>query len=168
MRRLWQLRRVDFWLAMIALVGVLVVPTLQALGVAVVASLGVLVWRASEGRLTFLGRASGGLEPVDLESVPDAAIPGLLIVRPDEMLFSPTSLGARWIISAANAAAPHGRPVDLSLTRRSTSSGRGRRTCMGGSPPTDRAVAVLPAAGRHGPVDRAGTLAKIEPRDHPE
>ena len=39
MRQLWELRRADFWLAMIALVGVLVVPTLQALGIAVVASL---------------------------------------------------------------------------------------------------------------------------------
>ena len=87
MRQLWQLRRVDFWLAMIALVGVLVVPTLQALGIAVVISLGMLVWRASQARLTYLGRERGGLEPVDLRAVPDAAIPGLLIVRPDEMLF---------------------------------------------------------------------------------
>jgi high affinity sulfate transporter 1 len=87
MRQLWQLRRVDFWLAMIALVGVLVVPTLQALGIAVVISLGMLVWRASQARLTYLGRERGGLEPVDLRAMPDAAIPGLLIVRPDEMLF---------------------------------------------------------------------------------
>ncbi len=58
LRRLWELRRIDFWLAMIALVGVLVMPTLEALGIAVVASLAVLVWRASEGRVTFLGRAS--------------------------------------------------------------------------------------------------------------
>ena len=87
MRRLWDLRRIDFWLAIIALVGVLVVPTLEALAIAVVASLGVLLWRASEGHLTFLGRAGGGLEPVDLRTEPAAAIPGLLIVRPDEMLF---------------------------------------------------------------------------------
>ena len=87
MRQLWRLRRVDFWLALIALVGVLVMPTLPALGIAVVVSLGMLVWRASQARLTFLGRARGGLEPVDLRTVPDAAIPGLLIVRPDEMLF---------------------------------------------------------------------------------
>ena len=40
MRRLWELRRVDFWLAMIALVGVLCVETLVALGLAVVISLG--------------------------------------------------------------------------------------------------------------------------------
>jgi SulP family sulfate permease len=87
MRQLWRLRRAEFWLASIALVGVLVMPTLPALGIAVIASLGMLVWRASEPRLAFLGRARGGLEPVDLRVVPDAAIPGLLIVRPDQMLF---------------------------------------------------------------------------------
>ena len=87
MRQLWRLRRAEFWLAAIALVGVLVMPTLPALGIAVFVSLGMLVWRASQARLTFLGRARGSLEPDDLRTVPDAAIPGLLIVRPDEMLF---------------------------------------------------------------------------------
>jgi sulfate permease, SulP family len=95
MRRLWDLRRLDFWLAAIALVGVLVVPTLQALGIAVVASLGVLVWRVSEPRLTFLGRASGGLEPLDLRAAPESAVPGLLIVRPDEMLFFANAASVR-------------------------------------------------------------------------
>jgi sulfate permease, SulP family len=119
MRRLWQVRRVDFWLATIALVGVLALPTLQALGIAVVASLGMLVWRASEGRLTFLGRASGGLEPVDLREVPAAAIPGLLIVRPDEMLFFANVASVRDGILAAVADAepqPTVVLVDLPLT----------------------------------------------------
>jgi len=119
MRRLWELRRIDFWLAMIALVGVLVVPTLEALGLAVVASLVVLVWRVSEGRITFLGRASGALEPVDLRTVPAAAIPGLLIVRPDEMLFFANVASVRdEILAAVETSEP--RPVvvllDLSLT----------------------------------------------------
>jgi SulP family sulfate permease len=119
MRQLWQLRRIDFWLAVIALVGVLVVPTLEALGIAVVASLGILVWRASEGRMTFLGRATGGLEPVDLQTEPDAAIPGLLIVRPDEMLFFANVASVRdGIIAAAERAEPPPAVVllDLSLT----------------------------------------------------
>jgi high affinity sulfate transporter 1 len=119
MRRLWELRRVDFALATIALIGVLVMPTLEALTIAVVASLGVLVWRTSEGRLTFLGRASGGLEPVDLRTVPEAAIPGLLIVRPDEMLFFANVASVREAILAA-AAEAQPRPevvlLDLSLT----------------------------------------------------
>ncbi len=119
MRRLWDLRRVDFWLAMIALVGVLVVPTLQALGIAVVASLGVLVWRASEPRLTFLGRASGGLEPTDLRLAPQSAVPGLLIVRPDEMLFFANAASVRdGIMQAVSGVEPRCSVVllDLSLT----------------------------------------------------
>jgi sulfate permease, SulP family len=119
MRRLWDLRRVDFWLAVIALVGVLVVPTLQALGLAVVASLGVLVWRASEPRLTFLGRASGGLEPMDLRLAPESAVPGLLIVRPDEMLFFANAASVRdGIMQAVSEVEPRCSVVllDLSLT----------------------------------------------------
>ena len=119
MRRLWDLRRIDFWLAMIALVGVLVVPTLEALGIAVAVSLIVLVWRASEGRLTFLGRATGGMEPVDLRDEPGAAVPGLVIVRPDEMLFFANVASVRESIIEA-AAGMESRPsvvlLDLSLT----------------------------------------------------
>ena len=116
LRRLWQLRRIDFWLAMIALAGVLVVPTLEALGLAVVASLGILVWRASEGRLTFLGRARGGLEPVDLQAAPAAAIPGLLIVRPDEMLFFANVASVRdGVIQAVADAEPRPTVVLLEL-----------------------------------------------------
>jgi sulfate permease, SulP family len=119
MRRLWELRRVDFWLAMTALVGVLVVDTLVALGVAVVISLGVVVWRASEARLTFLGRPKGAFEPVGLRTDPDAAIPGLLIVRPDEMLFFANASPVRDAVTRAAAEAePRPRVVllDLSLT----------------------------------------------------
>jgi len=119
MRRLWDLRRIDFWLAMIALIGVLVVPTLEALGIAVAVSLVVLVWRASEGRLTFLGRATGGMEPVDLRDEPGAAVPGLVIVRPDEMLFFANVASVRESIIEA-AAGMESRPsvvlLDLSLT----------------------------------------------------
>ena len=120
LRRLWDLRRLDFWLAMIALVGVLVAPTLQALGVAVIASLGVVVWRASEPRLTLLGRPRGYFEPVDLEAQPTATIPGLLIARPDEMLFFANATGVRDAIVAAAESIEQPPTVvllDLSLTR---------------------------------------------------
>jgi high affinity sulfate transporter 1 len=119
MRRLWDLRRADFWLATVALVGVLVAPTLQALGIAVVASLGVLIWRASEPRLTFLGRASGGLEPLDLRTAPESAVPGLVIARPDELLFFANASAIRdSILEAVSEAAPPCSVVllDLSLT----------------------------------------------------
>ncbi len=119
MRQLWQLRRVDFWLATIALVGVLVVPTLQALGIAVVVSLVMLVWRASQPRLTFLGRANGGVEPADLGIEPEEALPGLLVVRPDQMLFFANVAAVRdAVIAAAARVEPHPTVVvlDLALT----------------------------------------------------
>ncbi len=119
MRRLWDLRRVDFWLAAIALAGVLLTDTLVALGVAVAISLGVVVWRASEGRLTLLGRPKGDFEPVDLRTDPTAVIPGLLIVRPDEMLFFANASSVRdAVVRCAAEADPPPRVVllDLSLT----------------------------------------------------
>jgi MFS superfamily sulfate permease-like transporter len=90
MRELWRLRRAEFWLASIALAGVLAMPTLPAPGIAVIASLGMLVWRASQARLTFLGRARGSLEPDDLRMVPDAAIPGCSSCVPTRCSSSPT------------------------------------------------------------------------------
>ncbi len=118
MRQLWDLRRVDFWLAMIALVAVLLMPTLQALAIAVIASLAVLVWRVSEPRMTFLGRAKGGLESVDLRTAPEAEVPGLLIVRPDEMLFFANIASVRDGIIAAAEQEPRPSVVllDLGLT----------------------------------------------------
>ncbi len=119
MRRLWLLRRIDFWMAMIALVGVLVVPTLEALAVAVAVSLVLVVWRASEARFTLLGRVQGQLEPVELGTEAGDIIPGLLIVRPDEMLFFANASPVRDGILAA-VADREPRPdvvlVDLSLT----------------------------------------------------
>jgi sulfate permease, SulP family len=119
MRELWHLRRADFLFAMIALVGVLIMPTLPALAIAVLVSLAMLVWRVSQPRATYLGRAIGGLEPVDLAEVPEAAIPGLMVVRPDEMLFFANVASVRdSIIRTATAADPHPSVVllDLALT----------------------------------------------------
>jgi len=119
MRALWRLRRADFWLAVIALAGVLVMPTLEALSIAVLVSLGMLVWRTSQPRLTFLGRAAGALEPVELRVDPDAAIPGLLIVRPDEMLFFANVGSVRdAIIETVESSEPRPSVVllDLALT----------------------------------------------------
>jgi SulP family sulfate permease len=119
MRKLWDLRRVDFWLAMVALAGVLVMPTLEALALAVIVSLLTLIWRTSEPRMTFLGRARGGLESIDLETAPEAAVPGLLIVRPDEMLYFANVASVRdGILAAAEESEPRPSVVllDIGLT----------------------------------------------------
>jgi MFS superfamily sulfate permease-like transporter len=140
MRQLWDLRRVDFWLAMIALVAVLLMPTLEALAIAVIASLAVLVWRVSEPRMTFLGRAKGGLESVDLRTSPEAEVPGLLIVRPDEMLF---------FANAASVRDASWRPQRQSRIPRSCSwtwGSRPRWTSRGRSRST---ISMVPGRGWH-------------------
>jgi SulP family sulfate permease len=173
MRRLWELRRIDFGLAMIALVGVLVMPTLEALALAVVVSLGVLIWRASEGRMTFLGRAGGSLEPVDLRTEPAAAIPGLLIVRPDEMLFFANVASVRdGIVEAVADMEPRATVVllDLSLTpevdvpvAEALEDLHGRLAADG----IELWLAGLRPVARD-LLERAGTLAKIgAPAIHP-
>lgn len=173
MRQLWQLRRVDFWLAAIALVGVLAVPTLQALGIAVLASLVMLIWRASQARLTFLGRARGGLEPVDLRTAPGAVIPGLLIVRPDEMLFFANIASVRdGIIEAVAEVQPRPTVVmlDLALTPEvdvpvvETLEDLHQRLASEG---IELWLAYLQPAARD-LLDRAGTLERLGPdRIHP-
>ena len=119
MRSLWNLRRADFWLALVALVGVLVMPTLPALGLAVIISLAMLIWRASQPRVTWLGRERGDLQPADVDATPDAAIPGLLCARPDELLFFANITSVRRaVVARVDASDPKPEVVllDLSLT----------------------------------------------------
>ena len=87
-RRLYRLNRVDFTLAVVALLGVLTFEALEGLLNAVIVSLLALVWRASQSRLTVLGREPGSLAFSDVRRHPEnRTIPGLLIVRPDQGLF---------------------------------------------------------------------------------
>ncbi len=88
MKRLARLRRADFALALVALFGVLIFEVLEGLIIAVVASLVVLVWRASQPKLSVLGRKADTMQLTDLDHDDTAsAIPGLLIVRPNEAMF---------------------------------------------------------------------------------
>ncbi len=88
-QRLYRVRRMDFVLAMIALLGVLTFQeVLTGLLVAVIASLVALVLRASQSRLSVLGRAPHGTTFGSIEVHPDyAPIPGILIVRPEEGVY---------------------------------------------------------------------------------
>jgi high affinity sulfate transporter 1 len=88
MRRLYKLRRTDFWLAMIALLAVLTFEILAGLTIAVLLSLLLLIARAARPKLSVLGRATGHLRFGDVERHPDYhAVPGLMIVRPNEGLW---------------------------------------------------------------------------------
>jgi SulP family sulfate permease len=101
MQRLYQVRRVDFVLAVVALLAVLTFETLQALLIAVIVSLFALVWRASQPRLAVLGRAPNSLEFSDIQRHPEnITTPGLLIVRPENGLFFANAVGIREAIMA--------------------------------------------------------------------
>jgi high affinity sulfate transporter 1 len=87
-RRLYHLNRVDFALAIVAVLGVLTFEALEGLMIAVILSLLALVWRASQANLSVIGREPGRLVFSDSHRHPEnRTIPGLLIVRPDQGLF---------------------------------------------------------------------------------
>jgi SulP family sulfate permease len=86
LRRLWRVGPADFWLAMVALVGVLVLDVLPGLLLAVALSLALVIWRASSARLTPLAVIGDTL--VEAAEEPDAEIPsGIVILRLEEPLF---------------------------------------------------------------------------------
>jgi SulP family sulfate permease len=72
----------------VAIAAVLVFGVLDGLLVAVAVSLGSLIRRLSEPHLSVLGRLDGGHDFVSVRAHPDAvAVPGILILRPEEPLF---------------------------------------------------------------------------------
>jgi MFS superfamily sulfate permease-like transporter len=88
MKRLYRLNRVDFWLAVVALVAVLLFEVLFALLIAVIVSLLAVVVRASQPKLSILGREPGTLNFSDVRRHPqNVTVPGLLVVRADEGLY---------------------------------------------------------------------------------
>ena len=87
-RRLYRLNRTDFTLAIVAVLGVLTFEALEGLLIAVILSLLALVWRASQSKMSVLGREPGRILFSDSRRHPENhTLPGLLILRPDEGLF---------------------------------------------------------------------------------
>jgi high affinity sulfate transporter 1 len=87
-RHLYRVRRMDFALAIVALLAVLTFETLQALLIAVIVSLLALILRASQPRLAVLGLVPDRLEFSDIKRHPEnKTIPGLIIARPENGLF---------------------------------------------------------------------------------
>ncbi len=89
MRRLYRLRKIDFWLAIVALLGVMTFEeVLYGLLIAVLASLVALIMRTRRPQISELGRLPGTLQFRSLAVHPEARqSSGLLIVRPDETVF---------------------------------------------------------------------------------
>ncbi|HXY48661.1 MAG TPA: SulP family inorganic anion transporter [Terriglobales bacterium] len=88
LRHYAQLRTGSIWAALIALVGVLQMGILKGLIFAVGLTLIALMWKLSIPQDSVLGRIPGTGNFVDVERHPEAEqIPGLLLFRPNGMLF---------------------------------------------------------------------------------
>ena len=89
LRRYYGMRRADFWLAVTALLGVIVIGILEGLVLAVLLSLVMLLHRASRPNIVVLGKVPGH-EGVysDIGRAPENEyVPGLLILRLDAPLY---------------------------------------------------------------------------------
>jgi len=89
LRRYYAMRRTDFWLAVTALLGVILIGILEGLVLAVLLSIVILLYRASRPNLAVLGRVPGqdGVYG-DIVRVPEnEPVPGLLILRLDAPLY---------------------------------------------------------------------------------
>jgi SulP family sulfate permease len=82
LRHLWQVSRLEFRIAMVALVGVLLLGILKGVLVAAIASLLMLLAGAARPHIAFLGRIPGTRRYSDLERHPDnEELPGIVIFR---------------------------------------------------------------------------------------
>ena len=88
MKRLWRVARVDFWIAIGAILAVLTAGVLAGVIIGVLLSLGWLVYINSNPEMPELGREPGSQVFRDLDNHPEAeTYPGLLVMRFDAGLF---------------------------------------------------------------------------------
>ncbi|OLF08374.1 hypothetical protein BLA60_23435 [Actinophytocola xinjiangensis] len=114
--RLWRVRRADFLLGVVALLGVLVFDVLPGLAIAVVCSAFVVIYRAANARPAALGREKGGPDLVDVGQNPDAhAFSGVLVVRPNAPVFFANAVSLRdWVVGRLGD--QHAVVLDLEAT----------------------------------------------------
>jgi MFS superfamily sulfate permease-like transporter len=84
MRRLWRVKRVDFSIAVLAIVGVLSVGVLAGVVIGIALSIGWLAYVSATPAMSELGREPGSSAFRPVEERPDSErVPGLLVVRFD-------------------------------------------------------------------------------------
>ena len=85
--RMWRVSRIDFYAAAIALIAVLLLGILQGILLAALASILLLLARASQPHVAFLGRIPGTNSYSDLARHPEnEELPGVLAFRPEASL----------------------------------------------------------------------------------
>ena len=85
--RMWRVSRIDFYVAMIALGGVLLLGILQGILLAALASIVMLLGRVSHPHVAFLGRIPGTNRYSDITRHPEnELLPGVVAFRPEASL----------------------------------------------------------------------------------
>lgn len=88
LKHLYHVNRVEFWIAFVVLVSVLLFGMLEGVLIGVIASLLLLAYRAALPHTAVLGRIPGTTQFSDLERNPgNEQIPGVLVYRLDATLF---------------------------------------------------------------------------------
>jgi anti-anti-sigma regulatory factor len=88
LRRVWRLSRMEFWVAMAAFAGVLLLGILKGVLLAALVSILLLIRRAAHPHVARLGRVPGTDRYSDCERNPDnLSLPGVLILRVESGLF---------------------------------------------------------------------------------
>ncbi|PWS35197.1 DNA repair protein [Falsiroseomonas bella] len=107
--RLWRVSRVDFAAAAVALVGVLLLGILQGILLAALASVLMMLVRASRPHVAFLGRVPGTSHYSDMARHPEnETIPGALAFRPEGSLLYVNAENVQDAVLARLAAQPQG------------------------------------------------------------
>jgi high affinity sulfate transporter 1 len=114
-RRYYRQRKTDFVLAVTALVGVISTSVMVGLGIAVLLSVVMLLYRASRPYIALLGKRTSG-EYGDMGRHPDAqSLPGLVILRLDAPLYFFNANVARTQILAQTKETPPPQAILLDL-----------------------------------------------------
>ncbi len=88
LKRLWNVSKKEFWIAVAAMIGVLTFGMLEGVMIGTVLSLLMLVWRASNPSTVLLGRIPNSERYSDLARHPDnESVPGVLAFRANSGLF---------------------------------------------------------------------------------
>jgi MFS superfamily sulfate permease-like transporter len=92
MLRTWRVSRLDFLAAAISLLAVLWLGILHGILLAALASILLLLARASQPHVAFLGRIPGTEQYSDMERHPDnEPVPGVIVFRPEASLIYPNA-----------------------------------------------------------------------------
>ncbi len=114
---LWRVSRVEFSIAVVALVGVLLLGILKGVLLAAIASLLVLLAAAARPHVAFLGRIPGTRRFSDLERHPDnEVLPGVVIFRVEAALLYFNTDHVRQVVWARVLATPDLRLVVCDLS----------------------------------------------------